>query len=83
MEAAGRDCVSHGRRYGPGGIWKAFQELRELGWLETQHLPRMVVVQLPAVRGGAAWESAPSSVMCGKGHTLAPACGCPKVSPTA
>jgi threonine synthase len=27
------------------GIWKAFQELAELGWLETDRLPRMVAVQ--------------------------------------
>jgi len=27
------------------GMWKAFQELRELGWLETRQLPRFVAVQ--------------------------------------
>jgi threonine synthase len=27
------------------GIWKAFQELRTLGWLETEAFPRMVAVQ--------------------------------------
>ncbi len=27
------------------GIWKAFQELTELGWLETDKRPRMVAVQ--------------------------------------
>src|SRR5580704_3207133 len=27
------------------GMWKAFNELRELGWLETGTLPRMVAVQ--------------------------------------
>ena len=27
------------------GIWKAFAELRELGWLESPNLPRMVAVQ--------------------------------------
>jgi threonine synthase len=27
------------------GIWKAFAELNALGWLETQHLPRMIAVQ--------------------------------------
>jgi threonine synthase len=27
------------------GMWKAFQELNELGWLETSSLPRMVSVQ--------------------------------------
>ncbi len=27
------------------GMWKAFQELTELGWLEQQQLPRMVAVQ--------------------------------------
>ncbi|MBM4074816.1 MAG: threonine synthase [Planctomycetes bacterium] len=27
------------------GMWKAFQELRELGWLESPTLPRMVSVQ--------------------------------------
>jgi threonine synthase len=27
------------------GIWKAFQELAELGWLETNKRPRMVAVQ--------------------------------------
>lgn len=27
------------------GIWKAFQELKELGWLETRRVPRMAAVQ--------------------------------------
>lgn len=27
------------------GMWKAFQELRELGWLTTEKMPRMVSVQ--------------------------------------
>lgn len=27
------------------GMWKAFQELEELGWLESHHLPKMVSVQ--------------------------------------
>ncbi len=27
------------------GIWKAFQELRQLGWLESPKLPRMIAVQ--------------------------------------
>lgn len=27
------------------GIWKAFAELTELGWLESDHLPRMIAVQ--------------------------------------
>jgi threonine synthase len=27
------------------GMWKAFEELRTLGWLETEKLPRMVAVQ--------------------------------------
>jgi len=27
------------------GMWKAFQELREIGWLESDTLPRMVAVQ--------------------------------------
>ena len=27
------------------GMWKAFQELAALGWLETERLPRMVAVQ--------------------------------------
>jgi len=27
------------------GMWKAFQELRELGWLATSNMPRMVSVQ--------------------------------------
>lgn len=27
------------------GMWKAFHELRELGWLKTERLPRMVAVQ--------------------------------------
>jgi len=39
------------------GMWKAFQELREIGWLETETMPRMVAVQstgcAPIVR---AWD---------------------------
>lgn len=27
------------------GMWKAFQELRELGWLEDNRMPRMIAVQ--------------------------------------
>lgn len=27
------------------GMWKAFQELREMGWLESEKMPRMVVCQ--------------------------------------
>lgn len=27
------------------GMWKGFQELRELGWLEAERMPRMVAVQ--------------------------------------
>ena len=27
------------------GMWKAFAELRELGWLEDERLPRMIIVQ--------------------------------------
>lgn len=27
------------------GMWKAFQELRDLGWLETEDLPRMIACQ--------------------------------------
>jgi threonine synthase len=27
------------------GMWKAFQELRELGWLRTERLPRMIACQ--------------------------------------
>ena len=27
------------------GMWKAFQELGALGWLESQHLPKMISVQ--------------------------------------
>lgn len=27
------------------GMWKAFQELRSLGWLDAEKMPRMVVVQ--------------------------------------
>ncbi|MEW6180397.1 MAG: threonine synthase [Chloroflexota bacterium] len=30
---------------GLAAIWKAFGELRRLGWLEDEHLPRMVAVQ--------------------------------------
>jgi len=27
------------------GMWKAFQELRSLGWLESERLPKMIIVQ--------------------------------------
>lgn len=27
------------------GMWKAFHELQVLGWLETEHLPRMIAIQ--------------------------------------
>ena len=42
------------------GIWKAFQELREIGWLEGERLPRLVAVQsegcAPIVRAFEAGE---------------------------
>ena len=42
------------------GMWKAFAELRELGWLESDKLPRMVAVQstgcAPIVRAFEAGE---------------------------
>jgi len=42
------------------GMWKAFAELRELGWLACDHLPRMVAVQAsgcaPMVRAFEAGE---------------------------
>ena len=51
------------------GMWKAFAEMRALGWLETDRLPRMVAVQAagcaPMVRAfeakerfAAPWENA-------------------------
>lgn len=51
------------------GMWKAFHELRELGWLKSEKLPRMVAVQstgcAPIVRAfesgerfAAPWENA-------------------------
>jgi threonine synthase len=27
------------------GMWKAFAELRDLGWLQSEHLPKMIIVQ--------------------------------------
>ncbi len=42
------------------GMWKAFDELRELGWLESANMPRMVSVQsdgcAPIVRAFEAGE---------------------------
>ena len=41
-------CTASGRcgcATGLVGMWKAFQELRELGWLKSDKLPRMVSVQ--------------------------------------
>jgi len=42
------------------GMWKAFQELRELGWLESETMPRLVAVQstgcAPIVRAFEAGE---------------------------
>ncbi|RMF70632.1 MAG: pyridoxal-phosphate dependent enzyme, partial [Alphaproteobacteria bacterium] len=51
------------------GMWKAFQELKALGWLDDEHMPRMVAVQAagcaPIVRAFEAgadradrWENA-------------------------
>jgi threonine synthase len=50
------------------GMWKAFAELRELGWIEHERLPRMIIVQAegcaPLVRAfeqgnevAEAWQS--------------------------
>lgn len=56
------------------GLWKAFQELRALGWIaEDRPLPRLVVVQAagcaPVVRG---WDSGTDSTNFWEGaHTVA------------
>ncbi|MEO0973438.1 MAG: threonine synthase, partial [Pseudomonadota bacterium] len=43
------------------GMWKAFQELRDLGWLDDERMPRMVAVQAsgcaPIVRAFERGES--------------------------
>ncbi len=63
------------------GMWKAFHELRELGWLDAQQaLPRMVVVQasgcapiVDAFHSGATHATPPSSP-----HTVASGLRVPK-----
>jgi threonine synthase len=66
------------------GMWKAFEELEQLGWLENTKRPRMVSVQAagcaPVVKAFEARHPSATS-----GPTLKrslPACACPKVSPT-
>jgi threonine synthase len=41
------DCIIYPTGGGTGlvGMWKAFKELQEIGWLEGHHLPRMIAVQ--------------------------------------
>ena len=44
MATPGRDLLPDRRGTGLIGMWKAFNELREIGWISGQ-LPRMVAVQ--------------------------------------
>lgn len=62
------------------GIWKAFAELRELGWLESSTLPRMVAVQAdgcaPVVRAFA--QGSETCTFWEKAHTHAAGLRVPK-----
>jgi threonine synthase len=62
------------------GMWKAFHELRDLGWLETNSMPRMVAVQAagcaPVVK---AYEAGSASCeFWQKAHTVASGLRVPK-----
>lgn len=62
------------------GIWKAFQELAALGWLESEHMPRMIAVQAagcaPVV---SAFETGSATCAFWQGaHTLASGLRVPK-----
>lgn len=55
------------------GMWKAFQELRQLGWLTTNHLPRLIACQsegcAPIVR--AFEQGQRFAELFAKAHTMA------------
>jgi threonine synthase len=62
------------------GMWKAFQEMRELGWLENTSMPRMISVQAegcaPVVK---AWqEGDPACEAWPDAHTVASGLRVPK-----
>jgi len=65
------------------GMWKAFQELRELGWLRTERLPRLVSCQsdgcapiVTAFRNGARFaELFPNAHTCASGLRVPAAVG--------
>ena len=49
------------------GMWKAFEELEQLGWVKAGKRPRMIAVQAAAVRRSRVHSSrAPASARCGK-----------------
>jgi threonine synthase len=62
------------------GMWKAFHELRALGWLETNTLPRMVAVQAagcaPVIKAFEA--GAPACEFWQEAHTVASGLRVPK-----
>jgi threonine synthase len=57
------------------GMWKAFAELRELGWLEDARLPKMIIVQAegcaPLVRAFAQGKEEAEAWPSEEAHTMA------------
>lgn len=57
------------------GMWKAFQELHELGWLERERFPKMIIVQAegcaPLVRAFAQGQDEAEAWPASAAHTAA------------
>ncbi len=57
------------------GMWKAFQELRTLGWLESERLPKMIIVQAegcaPLARAFEQGQDEAEAWPASEAHTLA------------
>jgi threonine synthase len=57
------------------GMWKAFRELRELGWLESEQLPKMIIVQAegcaPLVRAFEQGRDEAEAWPASEAHTMA------------
>ena len=66
------------------GMWKAFAEMEEIGWLQAGQRPKMVTVQPEAVRRSSTrWSAAPTPRGPSSMRTRSPTgCACRARSPT-
>jgi threonine synthase len=65
------------------GMWKAFEEMEQLGWV-TGKRPKMIAIQAAGCAPVArAFEQGETVSRCGRTRTLSPpACACPSLTAT-